>query len=161
GQPATFSGAVGQFDIFASAKPVDVSVGDPITLTVTITDNTPSPGAKIDVLAPPPLDRVTELTENFRMPSDPLAGTVSAPTTTLTKTLRPKGDQITRIPPIPFTFFNPDTEQYVTRSTAAVPIKVKPASQLTMNAVVGNSGESGQSNSPRSNSANADLTEMA
>lgn len=161
-QPPTFSGVVGQFDFNASVKPVDVSVGDPITLTMAITDRTPSPGARVDLLQPPALDRIPELVENFRMPSDPLAGTVNNRTKVFTQTIRAKGDQVTRVPPIAFSYFDPFAEKYVTRSTEAVAIKVTPASPLSMNSVVaaanpGSGAANNNGDSPRS----TDLTEVA
>ena len=36
GQPESFSGAVGQYDLEVDAKPTKLKVGDPITLTMTV-----------------------------------------------------------------------------------------------------------------------------
>src|SRR5439155_16063420 len=133
----------------------------PITLTMTITDRTPGSGARIDLLPPPALERVQELTDNFRMPSDPLAGAVRGNNKTFTQTLRAKSDQITRIPPLPFTYFDPASEKYVTALTEAIPIKVKPATQLAMNSVVGVQGAAATQTSTGGALQGVDLTEMA
>ncbi len=142
GQPTTFNGAVGRFDITASAAPLEVSVGDPITLTIRIFDRNggESPEGRLALLPPPPLDRMPEITEHFRMPADPLAGTVSGTVKTFTQTLRAKDASITQIPPIPLTYFDPDSATYVTRQSDPIPITVKPGSQLGLNDVVQSNG---------------------
>jgi len=138
GQPASFSGAVGQFDFSVSATPLDVAVGDPITLTMVVVDRTGG-NVQMDLLQAPPLDRMPALVEGFRMPTDPLAGTVNpnVRSKTFTQTIRAKSEAITQIPPIEFSYFDPNSKKYVTKSSKAIPIKVRPASKLSMNEVVG------------------------
>ncbi|MHC5016256.1 MAG: BatD family protein [Planctomycetota bacterium] len=136
GRPPSFTGAVGTFDIEVSAKPIDVSVGDPVTLTMTITDRTPV-GTKLEGLRPPDLNAVPGLSERFRIPTDPLAGVVEGRRKTFTQTIRAKDDTVTRIPPIPFAYFDPLAGRYVTVSSDPIALSVAPSANISMDDVVG------------------------
>ena len=139
GRPEYFSGAVGRFDINAHAKPTSVSVGDPITLTLDIQDRALTV-SNLARLEPPPLVDMKELTSNFRMPDDSLAGVVSGRTKTFTQTLRPLDDRIEAIPSIPFAYFDPIEGKYVTVNTRPIPITVSPAEQMSLSDIVSSSG---------------------
>ena len=132
GQPGTFNGAVGTYSITTSARPTDVAVGDPITLVITIQDHgDPASAAdRLNLLPPPPLDRVEPLAENFRIPSDPLAGTISGITKIFTQTIRATSDQVTEIPPIPISYFDPLSETFITRTSDPIAITVRAGSQI-------------------------------
>jgi len=152
-RPPVFAGAVGRFDIDVTAEPTTVNVGDPITITLTVTDLTGGEG-RLESLQPPPLDRVQPLADNFRIPTDPLAGVVAGRRKTFTQTIRPKHDRITRIPSIPFAFFDPEQEQYATVRGDPIDIVVHPAVTLPMSEVV-------ESGAAASAPAAAELTEVA
>ena len=152
GRPPAFEGAVGRFGLDISAKPTDIAVGDPITLTITITDNTPG-GTDLDLLKPPPLERASDLTKEFRIPTDPLAGVVSGRRKTFTQTIRARSDETTAIPPIPFAYFDPFSERYVTLESDRIPIAVEPSAALGIAEIVG--GQSVSDNGP------TELTEVA
>jgi hypothetical protein len=141
GQPATFAGAVGDFTISSTAKPTEVAVGDPITITMSITDRTPG-GTEMDLLQPPPLNKVQSITENFRVPTDPLAGVVQGRTKTFTQTIRALNDTVDRIPAIPFSFFRPGVEEYETVWSASIPIHVTPADEMALTEVIESVGQS-------------------
>ncbi len=136
GRPAGFAGAVGRFDFQVRAGPVDVAVGDPITLTMAIRDRT-SGGADLQLLQPPPLDSIPELARDFRVPTDPLAGVVENNRKTFTQTIRPRNEAVTRIPPIPFSFFDPGEERNVTVSSSPIELVVHPASVLSDAEIIG------------------------
>lgn len=99
--------------------------------------------SKLDQLRPPPLDAVPELTADFRIPDDPLAGIVSGRTKTFTQTVRATHDGVERIPPIPFAYFDPTTEAYQTAWTDPIDLTVAPASELALSQIVGAPGASG------------------
>ena len=139
GRPAGFTGAVGDFSVSAAAKPTQVNVGDPITLTLVITDKTPG-GSNLDTLQPPDLSADTALTSRFRVPSEPLSGTVSGKRKAFTQTLRPLRADVTEIPPIAFSFFDPATRTYRTVATEAIPVTVRPADQMDLSRIVTASG---------------------
>lgn len=135
GRPDFYAGAVGRFDMAASAKPTEVSVGDPITITLQVIDRTRG-GAPLDLLQPPPLDRVPELVEDFKIPDDPLAGVVTGSVKTFTQTVRARHDQIEEIPSIPFAAFDPRREEYVVMRSDPIPITVNPVASVSMAEVV-------------------------
>jgi hypothetical protein len=135
-RPPSFTGAVGRFDFQVTAKPTEVVVGDPVTLTMTITDRTPG-GARLEALQPPALDAVAGLGERFRIPADPLAGVVEERRKTFTQTIRAKDESVSRIPPIAFSYFDPEAQRYVRVQSDPIDISVEPAAEVTMTDVVG------------------------
>lgn len=152
GRPPTFNGAVGRFGFNVTARPTQVAVGDPITLTLTIDDRTPG-GTLLDLVAAPPLDRVAEIDRDFKVPTDPLSGIVKDRRKTFTQTVRAKNDAVTAIPAIPFAYFDPEAAAYVTVASDPIPLEVRPSSTLAMSDVVGGAGPA----EPRA----TELTEVA
>lgn len=134
GRPASFTGAVGNFAVKASARPLRVAVGDPITLTVDITDL--SGNADMDAIQPPALGP-NAMGSDFRIPSAPLAGTVNGATKTFTQTVRPTRTGIEAIPPLEFSWFDPVERAYRSAQTPPIAISVAPAELLATDAVVG------------------------
>ncbi len=134
GRPASFTGAVGNFALKALARPLQVAVGDPITLTVDITDL--SGNADMDAIQPPAIGPDT-MGGDFRIPSAPLAGTVNGSTKTFTQTVRPTRTGIDAIPPLEFSWFDPVLRTYRSAQTQPIAISVAPAELLATDAVVG------------------------
>jgi hypothetical protein len=135
GRPPSFSGGVGSFTVAARATPTNVTVGDPITLTFTVT--TPGDPTALDVVQAPPFATLEALTTDFRIPTDPVAGTVKGRTKTFTQTLRPLSANVTAIPPISFGFFDIAAGTYRTVQSAAIPIQVAAAERLDLSQIVG------------------------
>ena len=131
GQPPHYRGAVGQYTISASATPTEVAVGDPITLTLTVSGT-----GRLDVLPPPPLPDIAELAADFKIPTDPLAGTVQGSNKVFSQSIRAKSGTVQAIPAIPFAYFDPQQEKYVTVATKPIPIVVKGAEQLSTSRIV-------------------------
>ena len=134
GRPSSFTGAVGNFALKASARPLQVAVGDPITLTVEISDL--SGNADMDAIQPPALGP-DSMGGDFRIPSAPLAGTVNGDTKTFTQTVRPTRTGIEAIPPLEFSWFDPVLRTYRSAQTAPIGISVAPAELLATDAVLG------------------------
>ncbi len=123
-QPDVFAGAVGEFGFSVRAEPQNVAVGDPITLTMNITDNTHG-DVQLELLQPSPLNRVAELTSSFRMPAEPLTGVVRGNVKTFRQTIRATSSDITDIPPIPFAYFDPQQKRYIVLRSDSIPINVQ------------------------------------
>lgn len=136
GQPKSFQGAVGSFTIDASAKPSSVSVGDPITLTLTMTDR--SGTRNLETVQPPKLD-IPSIQSDFRMPTAPLAGSVKGNTKTFTQTLRPTRAGVDKIPPIEFSWFDTVAGEYRSASTMPIDIKVVASERIATDAILGTS----------------------
>jgi len=130
-RPPGFNGAVGEYRLTASARPTEVSVGEPITLTLTITGT-----GRLERVAAPPLAQVPELAADFRVPDEPLAGTVDGRSKSFVQTLRAKHADVRRIPPIPLVYFNPLSRRFETAAADPISIRVKAANRLSLSEVV-------------------------
>jgi hypothetical protein len=125
GRPPSWNGAVGAFEIVAVARPTEVAVGDPITLSIRIVDRSGEAGLE-GVLAPPFAEQ-PEFEGRFRVPRDAPSGTVEGDAKVFTQTVRALDDAVREIPPIEFAFFNPATEAYEVVRSRPIPISVKPS----------------------------------
>ena len=126
GRPPSWNGAVGEFDIEAVAKPTDVAVGDPITLTLRLTDM--SGNAGLEGLQAPLLSTQDAFRGAFRVPEDSAAGTVEGRSKIFTLSIRATGEAVQEIPPVEFSSFDPATGAYSTLRTQPIPLRVRAAS---------------------------------
>jgi len=135
-RPSWFTGAVGTFDFRVVAEPTHVNVGEPITLTMRVTDRSSGP-VNLDYLSAPALDRVPALTNNFKVPDKPLGGITEGRTKTFTQSIRPRQAGVTEIPSLPMSSFDPKTNAYKTVWTRAIPIKVNAVATVSAGDLVG------------------------
>ncbi len=119
GRPANFAGHVGEYKIKASATPTDVNVGDPITLTLSLTG--PDYLEHVDL---PPLGEQFSLTRDFKVPKERATGEVSGGTKIFTQTVRALRPDVTEIPPIELPYFDTATETYRVARSEPIPIEV-------------------------------------
>jgi hypothetical protein len=126
GKPAQFYGLVGQYTISASATPTNVSVGDPITLTIQI-----GGGKYLKPVQWPALDQVAELAANFKIPSEKASPTIANGFKVFTQTIRANNDRVTEIPPISLVYFDAEKGKYVTAKTEPIELEVAPTRILT------------------------------
>jgi hypothetical protein len=130
-KPADFTGAVGHFDIATTAEPRAVAAGDPITLKMSVTGRGNFSRVNTDLLASddhwktyPPKSKFTaqdgvgyEGEKTFEQP------------------IIAKDASVNAVPSLSFSFFDPEIGQYVTRTSAAVPITVSGAPAASVAAV--------------------------
>ena len=123
-RPANFSGAVGQFDLAASAGPTTVTVGDPITVRVQISGRgaldamtLPAQDAWQNFKTYPPTTKL-ETTDQFGFQG----------TKTFEQIISPLNNDVHELPALTFSFFNPEDGQYHTLTQPAVALTVKAAS---------------------------------
>lgn len=116
-RPADFSGLVGPYSISAEAKPTEVNVGDPITLTLSIA------GPFVQQAKLP--DLLPYLAETaFKIPEETAAGEVEGKKKSFTLTIRAKDKDIKEIPPVSLVYFDPESAQYRTATSKAIPLTV-------------------------------------
>jgi hypothetical protein len=127
GRPPDYSGAIGEYSIITSAKPTDVPVGDPITLTMLVRGQ-----GSLDRLTAPRLDRVESLTKDFEVSGDVPAGEIVGDRKQFVLTIRPLRESVKVIPAIPFSYFNPKSERFETALSRPIAIDVRPAQRLAM-----------------------------
>ena len=131
GKPASFSGIIGKCSISASATPLDVNVGDPIALTVTVSGLPYPEGAKL-----PSMSSQEKLAQLFRI-SDEDSGTVKDGVKQFQCTIRANDASVQEIPPLALSYFNVDSGKYEVIYTAAIPIKVHQVKTVTAQDAVG------------------------
>jgi hypothetical protein len=121
-RPASFAGAVGKFEIAAEASSLQTTVGDPITLKVKL-----SGSGNFDRANAPALERNNEW-KSYKPTSkfEPDDSAACSGTKTFEQALIPMHSGNLVIPALAFSYFDPETKQYVTRSTQPLSIDVAP-----------------------------------
>jgi hypothetical protein len=121
-RPASFSGAVGHFDLDASVSSTNVHASDPVTVRVAVTgsgdlDRVDLPGIQAsDAWKAYPPHVVTE-----NAPGTPAKG---PPRKIFEQVLVPLHGGDLAVPPVSLTSFDPATGTYVTRSTQPIVVSV-------------------------------------
>jgi hypothetical protein len=141
GRPAAFNGAVGTFNLSATATPTRVRVGDPIEVQLTLRGDGP-----LEQLLPPELDADATLSDSFRISDEPISARVTDNAKVFSTVLRARAADVDEIPPFTFHYFDPDLEQFTVARSNAVPITVDAVETLAANEVVGLSGDDAPGN---------------
>lgn len=141
-QPRDYRGAVGRYKIITKADPPNVASGDPITLQIGIVGN-----GSMELVQAPPLHDLGNLTSNFQVTDQSLAGFVQDDTKVFVTTIRPRNEDVTEIPAIPFSFFDPEKQAYETVFSQPINIVVEKAETLGLDAIVSNANSSMRTNS--------------
>jgi hypothetical protein len=132
GRPRDFTGYVGSYEIKAKAEPMEVNVGDPITLTLTI-----SGPEFLEHVKPPDLNRQKDLTADFKIPSEMASGEISGnnimgKAKVFTQTIRPKSSAIKEIPSIEIPYFDTRLKKYRYAKSEPIPLKVDDTKIVTL-----------------------------
>jgi hypothetical protein len=138
-RPAGYRGAVGRFDLTAEALPTDVAAGEPITLTLFVQGE-----GQLENLQAPDLTAIAELTRDFIVPDEPLAGVVQDNVKAFSVSIRPRNENVKTIPSIGLSYFDPQLEQFATTSSEPIPITVRPAERLDLDKIIAAAGGDSQ-----------------
>lgn len=123
GRPADFRGAVGSFQMSVNAAPLDVAVGDPVTLRIQVSGR-----GGFDSVPMPSLDHWRDF--KTYPPSvktdvpDPITAVGSK---TFEQVVQPQSAELKELPAFSFSFFDPDARGYRTLKQPAFPLKVRAA----------------------------------
>ena len=120
GRPANFAGAVGRFSIGAEATPLNVNMGDPITLSVTVT-GAPYAG----LLTLPPLHKQPAFTNDFKVAADVATAKTVGRDRAFTQILRALRAEVKEIPAVELPYFDPDSRVYRVARSQPIPLQVK------------------------------------
>ena len=123
---------MGQYRIASEANPRSVKVGDPITLNIGIEGKGP-----MDLLRAPPLSEQTSLTRDFKVPSEPLPGFVDGTQKVFSTSIRPLREGTSEIPPIEYSYFDPQQETFISIKSEPISITVDAADVLALDSIVG------------------------
>jgi hypothetical protein len=119
GRPAAFSGAVGHFDLSANVDAATVRAGEPVELRVVVGGT-----GNFDRVSTPGVPNSKELKTYA-----PTA-TAKDDAKTFAQAVVPQRAGALEIPPVPFSYFDPDAARYVTLQSAAIALDVKPGQAL-------------------------------
>lgn len=125
-KPSGFYGLVGQYTISASAKPTQVNVGDPVTLTIKIGDS-----KYLKPVQWPAIEQIPELAQNFKIPSEKASPTIENGYKVFTQTIRANNDKVAVIPPISLAYFDAEKGEYAVAKTEPIKLQVSPSKMLT------------------------------
>jgi len=129
-RPATFTGAVGKFDLAAEATPSQAAAGDPVTLNIRITGS-----GNFDRVVAPCLEK-SDVWKTYK-PTAKFAPEDSAGcsgTKSFDQALVPLQSGKLTLPALAFSFFDPETKHYVTRSARPMSIEVAPGQTASASA---------------------------
>lgn len=124
GKPDTFRGAVGSFQLSATASPLDLKAGDPISIDFEVTG-----AGNLDSLVAPvfqPADDTQWRIYEARKIVDPseTSDGVTPGRATFTQIVMPQAE-VTEIPSFELACFNPATGAYAVQRTQPIPIRVQ------------------------------------
>ncbi len=119
-QPANFSGAVGEFSLSANGSPNRVKVGDPVTMKLEVRGSGNFDRVNAPVLTDTRGWRSYPPSDNFK--ADDAQGSHGVKTFELA--VIPEAKQ-TQMPSFEFSYFNPVTEKYVTKTSARQTLTVE------------------------------------
>jgi len=118
--PQNFSGAIGSFSMTVDAKPKNVQVGDPITITATVSGR-----GNFDRMNGPALEDEHgwhKYPPSSKFKQDDDVGISGEKTF---ETVLAPNEKKTAVPPLSFAYFDPVKENYVTLRSDPVPIQVE------------------------------------
>jgi hypothetical protein len=133
GRPASFSGAVGRFQIDVAATPTVLKVGDPLTVTVTVRS---AGDSLLETVRPLRLQDQAALAQDFKIYTDAPTVETGEDSKTFTYTLRPRHPNVHALPPIELAYYDPDTGRFQVRHSKPVPLRVEGASPLEASEVI-------------------------
>lgn len=119
GKPENFTGAVGNFELNVIASPTTVDVGEPITLTMTISGKGNFDRVEAPVLPKSTFWKSYTPASNFEEGTAPLTGRKI-----FEQALVIKSDTVDAVPPIEFSYFDSQQKKYITKSSRSIPLSV-------------------------------------
>ena len=123
GRPADFSGAVGQFQFMMDVRPRELTVGEPITVTLRLQ------GSGNIVAALPPAYRDHDLFKAYeaRQVGDTPAAAAEAGIKIFEQVVIPRSVELRELPVLQFSYFDPGVAEYRTVSAGPFPMTVLPS----------------------------------
>ena len=135
GRPKSFSGIVGKCSLMTTADPLEVSVGDPIQLTLVV-----SGPAYLETLRLPSLAEQESVAAHFKVSGEDEPGVVEGEVKKFTRILRANDTDVKEIPAIEISYFDSQTGKYEIAQSPAIPLEVRAAKQVTVQDAEGTGG---------------------
>lgn len=156
GRPATFTGAIGQFQLSAELKPQRVRIGDPMTLILTLRGE-----GTCETVRAPDLAAVKDLAGHFQI--DAATEENDETKSQFTYSLRPIGAEVKSFPAVAMSYFDVESQRYETLRTEPIPIEVVKAVPLSTDQIVATPRAPGEQNDlkARREGTFANITDLA
>jgi len=140
--PADFNGAVGQYTLSSTAGPTNLAVGDPITVKIQIAGRgsldsltLPNQTAWGQFNAYPPTSKV-ETSDKLGLQG----------TKTFEQIVVPQNAELRELPPVSFSYFDPEQKAYQTLTHPGTPLVIRPAGSAAAPTFVANRGRAEENN---------------
>jgi hypothetical protein len=133
-RPDGFVGGVGKYQVTATASPMKLRVGDPLTLTLEFAKGRNS--GSLAMISAPDLSLSPTIAESFDIIDSNPTGRVEGDTKKFAYALRPKKPGVT-IESIEMSTFDPTERKFTPLSTSPIPLEVTEASALNSSELVG------------------------
>ena len=124
GRPASYIGAIGKLTAKAQLAPLSARVGDPLTLTLTL-----SGAGNLADTQPPDVATVPEIASSFK--TYEATAETEGGTRQFSYSLRPLTSDVTEFPSIPVSYFDVEQERFVTIRTDPIPVTITAAETLS------------------------------
>lgn len=124
GRPADFTGTVGAFEIETAVSPQHAEVGEPLSMTITVSGT-----GNIDAIEPPSFPASPDWKVYTPVPLDEDTSGNKSGQKRFEQAIVAKNDTVTALPSLRFSYFNPKTKQYETAVSAALPLTITAGSQ--------------------------------
>jgi hypothetical protein len=132
GRPESFAGAVGRgFSLDVSVDRSVVQVGDPIELAVTLRG-----GGNLETAGLPELAKAGLSQQQFRLPQGETGGLLTDGAKTFRVPIRVLDSSVSEVPPIAYSYFDPERGRYETVHSRPVALSVRPGALVTADDVV-------------------------
>ncbi len=137
GRPESYVGAVGQFRVEADLVPKQAKVGDPLTLTLTLSGR-----GSLLAVAPPDLAQTPAIAKRFKIYE--ATQQIERETCRFTYALRPLAEGQEPFPSVPVSYFDPDAAKFATIQTQPLPLTILKADRLSNDQILATSGLRGR-----------------
>lgn len=126
-QPDSFTGAIGDFDLKVAATPLDVEIGEPMTLTMEISGTGNFDRVEAPVFPESSNWKTYSPTSEFSEQGRSYAGSKI-----FEQAIVVRSGAVSEIPSLSFSYFDPQEKRYITKTSKAVAINLKkPATPAT------------------------------
>ena len=131
GRPDNWSGAIGRFELTAALSPTKASVGDPVTLQLTLKGE-----GTLENTTAPQLSSIPEIADNFKIYDATQDTKADGLGKTFTYSLRPIRTGLTQFPSIEIPCFDVEREEYVSLSSRPIDMELREAETLSASDIV-------------------------
>jgi tetratricopeptide (TPR) repeat protein len=137
-RPDSYIGAIGKFGVVTELSPTNARVGDPMTLTISVNGT----GSLEDAFSPD-IQKVPEIESNFKTYDSTSQSKDNAKK--FVYSIRPLSHDIKEFPSIPISYFDVESEKFVTLFTQPIPLSLSESQQIASTDVIApNSSKTGQ-----------------